>query len=158
MEGKAGTWKVRERSLWVSAGFYFTFFSFMCAPLWFPCARSALPRNRYVSATSGLKSPNAPTLASRDSLRIIVALWEKDKMLCGLKVQRSASWLKVIAIVAEDPGSALSTHVIAHNLCNSIPRGSTIALLWPLQASDIHRYTQNIHRYTWSKTHRDMPR
>lgn len=69
-------------------------------------------------------------------------------MLCDLKVQRIASWLKAIAIVAEDPGSALSTHKVAHNLCNSISRGPTIALLWPLQASGIHRYTQNIHRYT----------
>jgi hypothetical protein len=35
-----------------------------------------------------------------------------------------AQWLRALAALPEDPGSISSTHMAAHNICNSCPRES----------------------------------
>jgi hypothetical protein len=50
----------------------------------------------------------------------------------GYGAGEMAQWLGTLVTLAEDPGSLLSTHVVAHNLSNCSSRGSG-ALSWILQ-------------------------
>lgn len=59
--------------------------------------------------------------------------------------------LKALAVLAEDWNSIPSTHMKAHNLFNSNPKGS-YAFLWPLWVPDIH--VMHIHTYKQTLIHK----